>query len=117
MIASSRFREYFDPNLPPAAGQQLGNVETVEMLNSAVPPTPVVIDVVPLLSWEEEGGLATGRTSTRHGLGNFFCSRDWDRANHLLRSRIGHGNFTGRTRQRCGGDRVHSRSIFYAYQK
>ena len=78
MIASTRFREYFDPDLPVEKGQRLGNVQTVEMLNSAPPPIPEIIDVVPLLRWEEEGNLATGLTSTRYGIGlRVWLARPW----------------------------------------
>ncbi|MGZ9190302.1 MAG: hypothetical protein ACXW39_09630, partial [Nitrospira sp.] len=78
MVASTRFREYFDPKMPVEDGQRRGNIETVEMLSSAVPLTPVVIDVIPLLNWKEDGVLATGRTSTRHGVGlRVWLRRPW----------------------------------------
>ena len=48
------------------------------MLSSAPPPTPAVIDVVPILSWKDNGELATGRTSIRHGVGlRVWLRRPW----------------------------------------
>ncbi len=78
MLAASRFREYFDPALPAEAGLQRGNVVTVEMLNSAEPPVPVLIDIVPLLGWQEAGTLAGGLTSERQNRGlRVWLRRPW----------------------------------------
>ena len=64
--------------MPPEDGQRSGNIETVEMLSSAVPPTPVIIDVVPILTWKEDGALATGYSSTRRGIGlRVWLRRPW----------------------------------------
>jgi hypothetical protein len=78
MVAATRFREYFDPALPAELGQRRGNVQTVEMLSSAAPPPPSIIDVVPLLRWSEAGTVAGGLTSTRRGVGlRVWLRRPW----------------------------------------
>jgi hypothetical protein len=73
MIASSRFREYFDPAMTARDGQQLGDVQIVEMLSSAVPVSPAVIDVVPILRW-----ISDDTSSTRRGVGlRVWLRRPW----------------------------------------
>jgi hypothetical protein len=62
--ASTRFREYFDPEaltpgpsqegLPEDDGQSVvGPVETLNILSSARPAAPIVHSVIPLLRWDE----------------------------------------------------------------
>jgi hypothetical protein len=79
MIAASRFREYFDPSLPVEQGLRRGNLVTVDMLNSATPPAPVVLDIVPIVRWEREGVAGSDHyVSTRRSAGlRVWLSRPW----------------------------------------
>ena len=79
MIAATRFREYFDPSLPVEQSQLKGNLVTVDMLNSANPPAPVVLDIVPIVHWEREGVAGSDHyVSTRRSAGlRVWLSRPW----------------------------------------
>ncbi|GAA2845834.1 hypothetical protein Acy02nite_47500 [Actinoplanes cyaneus] len=76
-VASTRFREYFDPAMPSADVSATGEPQTIEVLSSAPPTRPVVLQVLPLLGYDQE---RTGDTtlSRREGLGlRVWLGRPW----------------------------------------
>lgn len=78
MVAATRFREYFDPKMPVEAGNSTGNVVMVDMLSSASPPPPEVLDVVPIVRWERNGAAGSEQASTRHCAGlRVWLARPW----------------------------------------
>ena len=78
MVASTRFREYFDPKMAVLDGVRRGNIETVEMLSSVPPAVPVIIDVVPILRWKEEDAPGGERISSRRAVGlRVWLARPW----------------------------------------
>ncbi|MBI5294614.1 MAG: hypothetical protein HY869_03995 [Chloroflexi bacterium] len=79
IIAAARFREYFDPSLPVEQSLLKGNLVKVDMLSSANPPAPVVLDIVPIARWEREGEAGSYQyVSTRRSAGlRVWLSRPW----------------------------------------
>ena len=76
-VASTRFREYFDPAMPGADGSVTGEPRTVEVLSSAPPAKPAVLQVLPLLAYDQ---TRTGDVtlSRREGLGlRVWLARSW----------------------------------------
>ena len=75
--ASTRFREYFGPAMPRADGSVTGEPRTVEVLSSAPPAKPAVLQVLPLLAYDQ---TRTGDVtlSRREGLGlRVWLARSW----------------------------------------
>ncbi len=76
-IAVTRFREYYDPAMPAADGTSAGDPLTVEVLSSAPPAKPEVLQVLPLMRYGQTraGGVTTSR---REGLGlRVWLRRPW----------------------------------------
>ena len=76
-MAATRFREYFDSQLPTDEGNATGPAVTVEVLSSAPPAKPEVLQVLPLMAYEQQ--LADDVTSSRReGLGlRVWLARPW----------------------------------------
>jgi len=77
--ATSRFREYFRPDLvaPEGALTRSSNPVVVEVPSSARPPAPQVLYAVPLFGWERADEGRT-RTARRRGGGlRLFLARPW----------------------------------------
>jgi hypothetical protein len=62
-VAATRFREYFDPQLPAEDGQQAGRLWAVDVLSCAAPAKPAVLRVLPLMGYEQ---TATAGTALSH---------------------------------------------------
>lgn len=79
MVATTRFREYFDPDMPVEKCVRRGNVVTVDVLSSAPPLAPVVLDVVPIVRWERAGTAGSEQfKSTRVNAGlRIWLARPW----------------------------------------
>jgi hypothetical protein len=79
MVAATRFREYLDPGLPVEATSLTGDTVTVDVLSSAPPVAPVVLDVVPTSRWERSGSATDGRYESRRlGAGlRIWLARPW----------------------------------------
>ena len=81
MVAASRFREYFAPELGEHSEtiSRAGSSVTVHVLSSARPAKPAVTHTVPLMRWEETGEPDSAeRSSTRHGAGvRVWLERPW----------------------------------------
>ena len=79
IIAATRFREYFDPSLTVEQGQRKSNLITVDMLSSAAPLAPAVLDIVPIVHWEREGVAGSSHyMSARRSAGlRVWLSRPW----------------------------------------
>ena len=79
MVAATRFREYFDPNMPVEDGLRKGNVVTIDILSSAPPVAPLVLEVVPIVRWKREGIASDGHyDSIRHSAGlRVWLARPW----------------------------------------
>lgn len=76
-VASTRFREYFDSAMASADGSVTGDPRTVEVLSSAPPATPVVLQVLPLLAYDQTRADDV-TLSRRDGLGlRVWLSRSW----------------------------------------
>jgi hypothetical protein len=78
-VATSRFREYFRPDLvtPPQALTRESEPVWVDVPSSAPPPPPQLLYAVPLFGWER-GGEGRTRTTRRRGGGlRLFLSRQW----------------------------------------
>jgi hypothetical protein len=76
--AASRFREYFDPATPVADGIAAGAPVTVELLSSAPPAKPQVLQVLPLMRRDASSGADGARTSKHSGLGlRVWLQRPW----------------------------------------
>ena len=78
-VATSRFREYFRPDLvaPPQALTRESEPVWVDVPSSAPPPPPQLLYAVPLFGWER-GGEGRTRTTRRRGGGlRLFLSRTW----------------------------------------
>ena len=69
-VATSRFREYFRPDLvtPPQALTRESEPVWVDVPSSAPPPPPQLLYAVPLFGWER-GGEGRTRTTRRRGGG------------------------------------------------
>jgi hypothetical protein len=75
--AATRFREYFDPEMPVAEGTTLGDGITVEVLSSAPPAKPEVLQVLPIMRHDRTETNGTF-TNTRKGLGlRVWLRRPW----------------------------------------
>lgn len=75
--AATRFREYYDPEMPAADGTSPGEPITVEVLSSAPPAKPSVLQVLPLMDYHQThaGGTVT---SKRQSLGlRIWLARPW----------------------------------------
>lgn len=84
--ATTRFREYFPPNMlaSPDDQSRLGETMQVMVPSSATPPAPEVDMVVPLFRWDESGspGQPFGmRRRRRSGL-RIYLKRPWFRTGH-----------------------------------
>lgn len=81
VTATSRFREYFPPEITAQPGliSRTSAPITVEMLSSAPPAKPKLRYVVPLLRWEEQGAPGdASRESVRHGGAiRVYLDRSW----------------------------------------
>jgi len=76
-VASTRFREYFDPHMPAADGTAAGRPQRFEILSSAPPAKPVVTQVLPLMGHVRSADGAT-TTSRRRGFGlRVWLGRPW----------------------------------------
>lgn len=76
-VASTRFREYFDSAMPGADGSTAGEPRTVDVLSSAPPAKPVVLQVLPLLAYDQTRTDAV-TVSRRGGLGlRVWLGRSW----------------------------------------
>jgi hypothetical protein len=76
-VAATRFREYFDPLMPTEDGNASGPTLSVEVLSSAAPAKPTVLQVLPLLSYDQRRADGT-TTSDRAGLGlRVWLGRPW----------------------------------------
>ncbi|MCU1574739.1 MAG: hypothetical protein JWO93_2821 [Micrococcaceae bacterium] len=76
-VAATRFREYFDPLMPTGDGNSVGPTVTVDVLSCAAPAKPTVLQLLPLLSYEQRTQDAT-TTSRRAGLGlRVWLGRPW----------------------------------------
>ena len=76
--AATRFREYFDPAMPPAAGASAGLPLTVEVLSSAPPAKPAVLQLLPLIGYVQIRADDGATTSRREGLGlRVWLARPW----------------------------------------
>jgi hypothetical protein len=81
--ATTRFREYFPPQLlsTPESQSRLGNAVEVVILNTVEPPVPEVDSVIPMFRWDEDGdpGQPFGfRRRRRSGL-RIYLKRPWFR--------------------------------------
>lgn len=76
-VAATRFREYFNPAMPAEDGNAVGQPVTVEVLSSAPPAKPVVLQVVPLIAYAQER-VGEVTTSRRQGPGlRVWLGRNW----------------------------------------
>jgi hypothetical protein len=76
-VASTRFREYFDPAMPAADGTATGQPRTVDVLSSAPPAKPAVLQVLPLLAYDQSR-TDDVTSSRRQGLGlRVWLARPW----------------------------------------
>ncbi len=79
-LASSRFREYFDPDDVKSGALDLTRTSeqvAVDVLSSARPAPPDVLYVIPTFGWTKQK-TATGVTSTRSGQGlRVYLERPW----------------------------------------
>ena len=76
--AATRFREYFDPAMPAADGSSAGEPLTVDVLSSAPPAKPVVLQVLPLMRYDQSVGEDGVTTSRRESVGlRVWLNRPW----------------------------------------
>ena len=76
-VAATRFREYFDPDLPTEDGQQVGHLWAVDVLSCAAPAKPAVLQVLPLVGYEQTVIEGTS-LSHRRSLGlRVWLDRGW----------------------------------------
>jgi hypothetical protein len=76
--AATRFREYFDPAMPPADGTAAGQPLTVEVLSCAPPAKPEVLQLLPLIDYAQTRAADGTTTSRRRGLGlRVWLARPW----------------------------------------
>ena len=76
-VAATRFREYFDPDMPAEDGIAVGPTVVVEVLSSAPPAKPVVLQVVPLIAYAQNK-VGDVTTSHRRGPGlRVWLGRSW----------------------------------------
>ena len=79
VVATSRFREYFRPELvaPDGALTRQAAPVSVDVPSSAAPPPPRLVYVIPMFGWER-GTADRTRTSRRRGGGlRIFLGRPW----------------------------------------
>ena len=75
--ASSRYREYFDPDLDPSAFTRTSEPVVVDVPSSARPLAPDVVYVVPTFGWERQTDTNLKR-SVRYGGGlRVYLNRPW----------------------------------------
>jgi hypothetical protein len=75
--AATRFREYFDPNMPATDGTSPGEPLTVAVLSSAPPAKPQVLQILPLMRYAQERRDGA-TTSSREGVGlRVWLERPW----------------------------------------
>jgi len=75
--ASSRYREYFDPNLDPSAFIRTSKPMTIDVPASARPLAPDIVYVVPTFGWERQTDTNLKR-SVRFGGGlRVYLNRPW----------------------------------------
>ena len=75
--ASSRYREYFDPNLDPSAFTRTSKPVTVDVPAAARPLAPDLVYVVPTFGWERQTDTNMKR-SVRYGGGlRVYLNRPW----------------------------------------
>ena len=76
--AATRFREYFDPALPVAEGTSPGAPLVVDVLSSALPAKPVVLQVLPIMTHDQSADAVGATISTRRGVGlRVWLGRPW----------------------------------------
>lgn len=79
VVATSRFREYFRPDLVEPAGALTREAQpvSVEVPSSAPPPAPHLVYAVPLFGWERAADGRTRSTRRRGGGLRLFLGRPW----------------------------------------
>ena len=76
-VASTRFGEYFGPAMPGADGSVTGEPRTVEVLSSAPPAKPEVLQMLPLMAYDQTRTNDV-TLSRREGLGlRVWLARSW----------------------------------------
>ncbi|MGA7271267.1 MAG: hypothetical protein WB239_09370, partial [Acidimicrobiia bacterium] len=78
-IATTRFREYFAPDLTekPESIQRIGAEVELDVPNSARPAAPKVVYAVPTFGWEEESTPTSTRRTRRGGGLRVYLERPW----------------------------------------
>jgi hypothetical protein len=77
--AATRFREYYDPAMPATDGTSTGQSLSVEILSSAPPAKPEILQVLPLMRYTQTQGAGGGATtSKRESMGlRVWLARPW----------------------------------------
>ncbi|WP_088546936.1 hypothetical protein [Paenibacillus aquistagni] len=76
--ATSRFREYFAPNLSPNQLVRESKEIEIDILSSARPAAPHVLYAVPTFGWNQAADADGNITSERHGAGiRVYLDRPW----------------------------------------
>ncbi|MFT4226462.1 hypothetical protein [Micropruina sp.] len=76
LTAVSRFRSFFDPQLPPDSFA-LSSDYGVNVLSSAQPPPPQVVRITPAFQWESESGPGWLRRTRRSSILRCTIAKPW----------------------------------------